>query len=253
MNHKINIFSIQLSTLSLKATANLIINWAKKQKRKYVLTCTLNEIVNSRKSVDLKKSLLRANLVTADGMSIVWTSRFLRNKKIERVYGPDLMLEICQLTENKKISHYFYGSTNLVVKQLIDNLKKKFPKLKISGYYSPPFRQLNKLEENKILKKIEHVKPHIIWVGLSSPKQSVWARKASEKLHPCIIIGVGAAFDFLSGNKKQAPLWIQNRGLEWLFRLIQEPKRLWKRYLLGIPLYIFYLFKNEIIKKENDH
>jgi len=239
----INILDVPISTYNLKETSLLILKWVQQKKRKYVLTCTLNEIVANSKSKELKESFLKADLVTADGMSIVWTIKILTAKKIERVYGPDLMIAVCQLTEGKKISHYFYGSTDLVLKRLIANLKKKFPKLKISGFYSPPFRELNKSEEHKIFKEIKQRKPNIIWVGLGGSKQAFWARKASEKLHPCIMIGVGAAFDFLSGNKKQAPLWMQNGGLEWLFRLIQEPKRLWKRYLLGIPVFAFLLFK----------
>ena len=122
-------------------------------------------------------------MVTADGMSLVWAAMLLKKIKIERVYGPDLLLKTCQLSKNKKISHYFYGSTNPVLKKLTVNLKLKFPNLKIAGFYPPPFKKLTSLKRNKILNNVKAKRPNIVWVGLGCPKQNLWAAMASKKLH----------------------------------------------------------------------
>lgn len=246
---KVNIFSFNLSTLSLKETSRLILKWVASRKSGYVLACSMNDLVLAEKSNEIARSLSRANLITADGMSLVLSARLLKGKKIERVYGPDLMLEVCRESQDKPITHYFYGSTSEVLKSLIKNLKVKFPKLEIAGTYSPPFRSLTEFEKKRIYKKIKDSKPNIVWVGLGAPKQNLWAMKALRELHPCIIIGVGAAFDFIAQAKKQAPLWIRRSGLEWFFRLSQEPGRLWKRYILGFAT-LAILFLKEPLKHE---
>jgi len=242
---KVKIFSFNLSTLSSKETSKLIIKWAASRKMSYILACSMNDVVLAEKSNEVAKALSKASLVTPDGMSLVLSTRLLKGKKIERVYGPDLMLAICRESQDKSITHYFYGSTSEVLKNLIKNLKTKFPRLEIAGAYSPPFRSLTGFEKKRNYKKIKDSKSNIVWVGLGASKQILWAAEASRKLHPCVIISVGAAFDFNAGSKKQAPKWIQNAGLEWSFRLTQEPRRLWRRYLFGIPVFA-YLFLKEL-------
>ena len=173
-----------------------------------------------------------------DGMPLVWAMKTYGKKINDRVYGPDTF-ELCmKKSAELNLKHFFYGSTEKTLTLLQKNLLKKFPDLIIAGSYSPPFRALTKEEEVEVAKKINESGANIVWVGLGAPKQEIWVDKMAEKLSSPVIVAIGAAFDFHAETVKQAPDWMQNHGLEWLFRLIQEPRRLWFRYLYYNPLYI---------------
>ncbi len=188
-------------------------------------------------------------MVTPDGMPLVWLARVFGYSEVKRTYGPDLMLALCDLGQQKGYKHFFYGGTPETCEKLESVFKGKFPQIKIAGHYSPPFRELTEEENNEIIEKISIIQPDILWVGLGSPKQDFWMNKNCGKLRVPVMVGVGAAFDFLSGFKRQAPLWMQRCGLEWFFRLCSEPKRLWKRYLIGNTKFMYLLIKG-IFKKE---
>jgi N-acetylglucosaminyldiphosphoundecaprenol N-acetyl-beta-D-mannosaminyltransferase len=173
----------------------------------------------------------------------------LGHKEVGRVYGPDLLLALCEQSLSTGYKHFFYGGTQKVLEDLKNNLTKKFPGLQIVGTYAPPFRALEPSEEIQIAEIVKQSKPDIIWVGLGSPKQEQWMYDHVGKIDAPLMIGVGAAFDFLSGHKPQAPLWIQKSGLEWLFRFFHEPKRLFKRYILGYPRFVM-LVLIELLKKK---
>jgi len=166
----------------------------------------------------------------------------------ERVYGADLMQGFFKIAEQRGYRSYFYGATEETLRKLITNLGKQFPEMKIAGFYSPPFRSLNKQEKEEVINNINKTSPDVLWVGLGCPKQQLWMSEHKDRLKVPVMVGVGAAFDFLSGNKEQAPQWMQDNGLEWLFRLVKEPRRLWKRYLIGNSLFIFLVLK-EILNK----
>ncbi len=173
-----------------------------------------------------------------DGMPLVWAMKTYGKKFKDRVYGPDTF-ELCmKKSAELGLKHFFYGSTEKTLNLLQNNLLEKFPGLIISGVCSPPFRPLTKEEEADVAKKINESGANIVWVGLGAPKQEIWVDKMAEKLSAPVVVAIGAAFDFHAGTVKQAPDWMQNHGLEWLFRLIQEPRRLWFRYLYYNPLYI---------------
>jgi N-acetylglucosaminyldiphosphoundecaprenol N-acetyl-beta-D-mannosaminyltransferase len=186
---------------------------------------------------------------TPDGMAVVWLLKLLGHKEVGRVYGPDLLLALCEQSLSTGYKHFFYGGTQKVLEDLKNNLTKKFPGLQIVGTYAPPFRALEPSEEIQIAEIVKQSKPDIIWVGLGSPKQEQWMYDHVGKIDAPLMIGVGAAFDFLSGHKPQAPLWIQKSGLEWLFRFFHEPKRLFKRYILGYPRFVM-LVLIELLKKK---
>jgi N-acetylglucosaminyldiphosphoundecaprenol N-acetyl-beta-D-mannosaminyltransferase len=162
------------------------------------------------------------------------------------------MLSLCDLSGKKGYKNYFLGSTNLVLERLRKRLTHLFPKLNVVGHYSRPFRQLSREEEQQMLDDINQANPDILWVGLGSPKQEFWMHEHRDQLKVPIMIGVGAAFDFLSGVKRQAPQWVRKAGLEWLFRLCCEPRRLWKRYLVGNTLFIFYLIRQSLTNSWRD-
>ncbi len=172
----------------------------------------------------------------------MWIGR-LHGYRVERVYGPDLMLELCAYGQKYNYRHFFYGGAPGVPELLASKLQARYPGLQVVGTYSPPFRQLSPEEELEIARLINTAAPDIVWVGLGTPKQDYWVGRFSRLLEAPALIAVGAAFDFHSGRIKQAPRWIQRSGFEWLFRLLQEPRRLWRRYIIGNPRFIWLLLR----------
>ena len=243
-----SVLNIPISISDLEIACDVITFWAENKKRKVIFACSMNDLMQSRKIEQVKKSLINADLVTPDGMPLVWLGQKIYHKKVSRVYGPELMNKILARTEGKPIRHFFYGGDKKTLGLLIKKIKNKYPEVLIAGYFSPPFRELTKEEDKMILKKIEDSQADLIWVGLGVPKQNLFIHNFSHRVSPKIWLGVGAAFDFLAETKKQAPIWMRQTGLEWLFRLYSEPKRLWRRYLLQIPCFVF-LISIELIKK----
>jgi N-acetylglucosaminyldiphosphoundecaprenol N-acetyl-beta-D-mannosaminyltransferase len=171
-------------------------------------------------------------------MPMSWVGRLQGVQDMDRVYGPDLMLSVCAATQDGSIRHFFYGGAPGVADELRTALSTRFPGILVCGTYTPPFRPLNFDEETELVGRLREAQPHICWVGLSTPKQERFMAAYLERLPTTVMVGVGAAFDIHSGRIRQAPLWMQRNGLEWLFRLTQEPRRLWKRYLLNNPLFV---------------
>ena len=192
--------------------------------------------------------LSKATLITPDGMPLVWGIRLLKGNQQSRVYGPDLMLAWCGRAAKAGLSVYLYGSTKDTLTKLSQNLKSKFPELIIAGMHSPPFRPLTVVEEAEDAKRINDSRASVVLVGLGCPKQEEWMYRQLGQVN-AVMIGVGAAFRFHSGEVQQAPKWMRERGLEWLFRLIEEPKRLWKRYA-STNLAFIVLFSFQIIQQE---
>ena len=168
---------------------------------------------------------------------------------MKRVFGPTLLNKMLDWGQEKKIKHFFLGSTNKTIEKLTKVIEHDYPSALVCGSISPPFRPLTKEENNTIINKINDTNADIIWVGLGAPKQEKWMYHIIKRLNTKILIGVGAAFDFHAGSKKRAPKWMQSIGLEWLFRLLSEPKRLWRRYLKHNPKFIWYLLLQLLGKK----
>jgi N-acetylglucosaminyldiphosphoundecaprenol N-acetyl-beta-D-mannosaminyltransferase len=200
---------------------------------RYICASPVHSIIVSQKDKIAKEALNHSWLTVPDGMPVVWAARLLGGTIKKRVYGPELMLRSCKMAEHFGFSIFLYGGTPQALNKLEANLKKRFPRLKIAGAYSPPFRDLSAEEETKVNEMIHTCHPALLFVGLGAPKQEKWMARHCPELNVPVTMGVGAAFDFISGEKKQAPFWMQNAGLEWLFRLACEPRRLWKRYLWG--------------------
>lgn len=179
-----------------------------------------------------------AGLATPDGMPLVWLGRWKSQVEVNRVYGPDLMLALCAISAQRGYTHYFYGGAPGVPELLAEKLMRRFPGLQVAGTYSPPFRSLTAVEEQQVIQQLNKAAADIIWVGLGTPKQDLWMAAHRAQLAAPVLIGVGAAFDFHTGRMPQAPRWMQRSGLEWLFRLWQEPRRLWYRYLIYNPLFV---------------
>ena len=206
----------------------------------YICASPVHPIMVAQRDKELKKALLNSLLTVPDGMPVVWAARLLGGSIRDRVYGPNLMLRLCEMSEREGYSIFLYGGSPETLEKLGENLRARFAGLKIAGAYSPPFRKLLPEEENGILEMIRVASPDILFVGLGVPKQEKWMLNMCHRVQVPVTLGVGAAFDFISGEKKQAPAWLQKKGLEWFFRLVTEPGRLWSRYLIYNPLFISY-------------
>lgn len=178
-----------------------------------------------------------AEFVIIDGAPLAWLARFKR-QKIGRIRGSELMLALCSLAQTHSWSNFFYGASPHIANELTMELKGKFPGLRVVGTYSPPLQPAGYREKNAVINHINEQRPHILWVGLGAPKQEIWMYDHKDNLNVSVTVGVGAAFDFLSGNIREAPRFIQKVGFEWLYRLLREPRRLWKRYVFGNAFFI---------------
>ncbi|HWP83578.1 MAG TPA: WecB/TagA/CpsF family glycosyltransferase, partial [Terriglobia bacterium] len=205
----------------------------------YIAVTGMHGVTEAQRDFGFRAVLNAADLVVPDGMPLVWLGR-LRGYPLERrVYGPELMLAFCQQTAHKGYRHFFYGGAPGVADALARSLAKRFPGLVVAGTYSPPFRPLTAAEDAEVSEYIQRAKPDVLWVGLSTPKQERWMHEHRPRLRVPVMVGVGAAFDIHTGRLRQAPRWMRERGLEWLFRLLQEPRRLWRRYLVLGSQFVF--------------
>ena len=236
--HRANILGVGVSALNMTMALEVIEGWIERREPHYVCVTGVHGVMESQRDENLRRIHNRAGLVTPDGMPLVWLSRLKGFRHVERVYGPDLMLALCERSAAKGYRHFFYGGAEGVPEQLASVLQKRFPGLQVAGTFSPPFRPLTPEEDDQIIQMINEAAPDIVWVGLSTPKQERWMAEHVGRLTAPVLIGVGAAFDFLTGRKPQAPRWMQRAGLEWLFRLLTEPRRLWRRYLTNNPLFV---------------
>lgn len=227
---KVNILGSLISTINMPMAIATFGNWIKDNEQTYVCVTPAHSIMDAYHNPDFRSILNKSGLTTPDGMAVVWLLKWKGHKHVSRVYGPDLMLSVCAESVKHRWKHFFYGGAPGVAETLAMKLCAKHPGLTVCGTYCPPFRSLTEAEDQEIVRLLNDANPDIIWVGISSPKQEFWMAEHRDKLKVSILVGVGAAFDFLSGAKPQAPRWIQRAGLEWLYRLAHEPKRLFPRY-----------------------
>jgi N-acetylglucosaminyldiphosphoundecaprenol N-acetyl-beta-D-mannosaminyltransferase len=238
---KVNILGVFVDATNLLDGTAQVMRWIAETKRTYVCVTSVHGIMESQRHPDLKLVHNSAGMVTPDGMPLVYLSRAAGYPDCGRVYGPDFMLEVCRASVAHGYRHFFFGTTPQTLSRLTDRLCRRFPGLKVVGTYAPPFRPLTDFERADAVARMNGSSPDIIWVGLSTPKQERWMAEYRQYLEAPVLIGVGAAFDFHSGTVRQAPRWMQPLCLEWLFRLALEPRRLWKRYLMNNPQFIFSL------------
>lgn len=208
-----------------------------------VAVCTVHSVMSARRSPLLAEALAAADINTSDGVPLVWAIRWTARPEQERVYGPELTRRAISQTVDKGWRHYFYGSTPETLAALEKAVLESDPDAQIVGSCSPPFRSLSQEETDEIIADIKAVGTDVVWVGLGMPKQELWMHEVQAELPGIALVGVGAAFDFIAGTKKEAPPWIQRSGLEWLFRLWEEPRRLWRRYIFNNPAFVVLLAK----------
>jgi N-acetylglucosaminyldiphosphoundecaprenol N-acetyl-beta-D-mannosaminyltransferase len=238
MTNRVNVLGVGVSVLNLQTALAEVADAIRARRKGYICVTGVHGVMEAQNDEAFRRILNNAFLCTPDGMPMVWMGKIRGHADMRRVYGPDLMLDICAWSETNPCRHFFFGGASGAAEQLVGKLKERFPKMEIAGTYTPPFRPLNAAEENELREKIHAARPDIFWVGLSTPKQEKFMAEYLPQLDTTLMIGVGAAFDFLSGRVKQAPRWMQRSGLEWFYRLCSEPRRLAGRYLKNNPLFM---------------
>ncbi len=207
--------------------------------RGYVTAAAVNLVMSAREDSQTRAAVLGATLAVPDGQPLVWALRALGHARATRVYGPDLMARFCARAALDGTPIYLYGGRTPEALELLEaRLRERFPGLRIAGGYSPPFRALSATEEQDVVSAIDASGAEVVWVGTGQPKQERWMLAMRPRLSAPLLVGVGAAFDFHAGLVSQAPAWMQRSGLEWVYRLSREPRRLWRRYARYNPLFV---------------
>jgi N-acetylglucosaminyldiphosphoundecaprenol N-acetyl-beta-D-mannosaminyltransferase len=249
---KFDILGVKISVINMCQALETINQWIVKNESNYVCVTPAHGVMECQRNPNLLDIFNSSGLTTPDGMAIVWLLKLNGFRNVSRVYGPDLMRAVCKHSSEKaNYRHFLYGGAPGVVQQLSEKLSEQYPNLNIVGTYTPPFRELTKTEDTEIINKINLSDADIVWVGISTPKQEMWMASHLESLNSPVLIGVGAAFDFIAGTKREAPKWIQRFGMQWLFRLIMEPNRLWRRYA-EYPYFVWLVVRESLIKFWNN-
>jgi len=236
---RFNVLGVGIGRLNMELALAAIRDWVASGSRVYVCVCPVHSVMECRRSDEVRRVFNAAGMVTPDGMPLVWAARLQGHREVGRVYGPDLLL--AQLADSVAAghSHYFFGGRDGVAERLAAAMNERFPGLRVAGWETPPFGPLDEICTPDAAATINRAGPDVVWVGMSSPRQDLWMARMRELLHAPVLIAIGAAYDFHTGSVRQAPRWMQRSGLEWLFRLASEPRRLWRRYVYDNPRFLW--------------
>ncbi len=227
---RVNVLGVGVDPIDMDDAVGTIDSWIRTGQARYVCVTPAHSIMDCRRDPALRRIFNGSGLTTPDGMAIVWLLKLHGHRNTARVYGPDLVHAVCSASVAQGWRHFFFGGRPGVAETMAERLSQRYPGLAVAGTMAPPFHPLSAAEDESIVARINEAGPDIVWVGLGSPKQERWMAEHLDRLHASALIGVGAAFDFVSGTARQAPRWIQRSGLEWLYRWIHEPLRLAPRY-----------------------
>ena len=234
-----NVLGVNVSVIDLDGAVEMADRWIAAENRGYICVTGVHGVMEAQSDPDLQHIFNHAFINTPDGMPMSWVGRLQGFSKMDRVFGPDLMASLCQRSVERNYRNFLYGGEPGVAELLREKLENRFPGLQIVGTYTPPFRDLTCEEEEEIFGQLQTSKPHILWVGLSTPKQERFMARYIDRLQVPLLVGVGAAFDYHTGRINDCSDWIKRAGLQWLHRLIQDPRRLWKRYLKNNPAFLW--------------
>ena len=234
-----DVLGVHLHGMDLDVATAQVLAAVRESRKGYVCVTGVHGVMEAQDDPSFRAILNGAFLNTTDGMPLVWLGRRALGRQVDRVYGPDLMLALFAATQDGSVRHFLYGGAEGVAEELKAKLENRFPGVAIVGTYTPPFRPLNETEESALESALRSAKVDLLWVGLSTPKQERFMSSYLERLPVKVMFGVGAAFDFHSGRVRQAPRWIQRSGFEWLYRLLSQPKRLARRYLVNNPRFLW--------------
>jgi N-acetylglucosaminyldiphosphoundecaprenol N-acetyl-beta-D-mannosaminyltransferase len=240
MPARYDVVGTEVAAVDPAATLDEIARWIRDGERRYVAFANVHGVMEAARDPALRRAYGGAGLTVPDGMPLVWMARLRGLPGVRRVYGPDTVLLVCERAAREGWSCFFYGGAPGVAKQLASVMAARFSGLRVAGVHSPPFRMLTAEEDRDEAARIDESGATVVFVGLGCPKQEWWMERQRPRLRAPVLLGVGAAFDFHTGRVRQAPRWMMAVGLEWLFRLAAEPRRLWRRYLLYNPLFVWY-------------
>lgn len=236
---RMQILDVPVSIVTMASAITTIENWVDAGETRYVCATDVHSVMQAQNNPQHMAALASADMVIPDGTPLVWISRIRGQRGMQRVCGPDIMWHLARQGAKKGWSHYFYGGAEAVAETVVSKFESEFHGFKSAGTFSPPYRTLTLTERQNVIDDINKARPDIVWVGLGCPKQEIWMLENSPLLNSAVVIGVGAAFDFHANRIARAPSWMQSTGLEWFHRLCQEPARLWRRYLIMGPQFVF--------------
>ena len=234
-----DVLGIKVSAINLKQAVELADQSIASGNKNYICVTGVHGVMEAQSNSEFRRILNHAFLNVPDGMPLTWVGRLQGFREMDRVYGPDFMSAMCQLSIERGYRHFLYGGKPGVAEELKEALQRRFPGLQVVGTYTPPFRILTTEEEEEIVNQIQGSKPHVVWVGLSTPKQERFMVQYLNRLQTPLLVGVGAAFDYHTGRIHDSPEWVKRSGLQWLHRLAQDPRHLWKRYLRNNPVFLW--------------
>ena len=243
-----NILGVQIDAQRFDDAVTTLLDWACQPQPRYVCTCPVYTLMVCRDNPAVHEAVGGADMVAADGMPVVWVQRRWGFPQAERVYGPDVIRAVCEKGTEQGLRHFFLGGQPGVATRLAETLTAKIPALEVAGTCAPQV-EIDNAPDVALVDALNSAKANILWVGFGSPKQDLWMSVYRPVLRAPLLIGVGAAFDFLSGAKPQAPRWMQRCGLEWAFRLGSEPRRLWQRYLVYNPRFVLHVLWQDLQRR----
>jgi len=238
---RVNVLGVGVNPTNMSETLNLIDNHLGGARKGYVCVTGVHGIMEAQRNSDLRDVINSSLITIPDGRPTVWVGWLSGFRQMRQVTGPHMMLRLCARSVDKGYTHFFYGGAPGVADELKQALQARFPGLRVVGTYAPPFRRLSAEEERELRDQVGRLKPDLFWVGLSTPKQERFMAEFLHKLDTKLMLGVGAAFDIHTGRIADSPPWLQAIGLQWLHRLLQDPKRLWKRYLTNNPHFLYLI------------
>tara|TARA_B100000678_G_scaffold285553_1_gene288841 strand:+ start:423 stop:1250 length:828 start_codon:yes stop_codon:yes gene_type:complete len=243
---RVEVLGVPISLVNLCTATETIIGWAASDRPNYVCVRDVHGVMRAQEDQDLLAIHQNAGMITPDGMPLVWLARRRGDSRVARAAGFDLLSAVCDRSREQGLRHFFYGGRDGVAERLAKALGERYPGLLVVGTYTPPFRPLSKDEDREILNRINASGADIVWVGLSTPKQEYWMRDHVDLIEGATLIGIGAAYDFHVGDVRRAPPWMRDNGFEWLYRFLNEPRRLWRRYLVMAPRFVFAVLREEV-------
>lgn len=247
---RFSLLDVELTGVRIEHAVEKILSFTSDGKKHSISIFAVDSLLRCRDTPRLAEVANATDMTLCDGMPLVFVGRKFAKLDMNRCYGPDVMLKTLEAGCEKGLKHFFYGGDcEATITKLAGNLKAKFPTLQIAGHYVPPFRDLTSEERDHVIALINESKADVVWVGIGTPRQDYWVSEYREPLNAPVLIAVGAAFNFHAGTVPQAPRWMMRCGLEWLFRLGAEPRRLWKRYLIGNPRFILLVIKQGLTRK----
>ncbi|MCX7933650.1 MAG: WecB/TagA/CpsF family glycosyltransferase [Planctomycetota bacterium] len=249
---KVRILGVGISATTYEEVSHLLLAWGKSGRAAYVCVCNVHTVMLAQDDPVYAEAINGAAIATPDGMPLVWALRRRGYPQQQRVYGPDLLLAFAATAaQTGSGANFFYGGQAGTAEKLASLLQARFPGFAVAGAECPPFRPLTPAEDAAAVARINASGAQVLWLGLGAPKQELWMAAHRQEVKP-VMVGVGAAFDFLTGRVKQAPPWLRNLGLEWLFRLAVEPRRLWRRYLWHNPRFLWHWWRESAAESKAD-